>query len=105
MASPRDLLGYARTVASGSPVDPRRPMLGMLWSMIRHGRGLAPRDSPRNLQDVLADPAYRDLARPKVARGEPAPDFELPLVDGGGTARLSELLRERPVALVFGSYT
>ena len=73
--------------------------------MIRHGRGLAPKDSPRNLQDVLADPGYRDLTRPKVAEGEPAPDFELPLVDGGGTARLSELLRERPVALVFGSYT
>ena len=77
----------------------------MLWSMIRHGRGLAPKDSPRNLQDVLADPDYRDLTRPKVAVGETAPDFELPLVEGCGTARLSEFLRERPVALVFGSYT
>jgi hypothetical protein len=105
MAGPRELLGYARTVASGSPVDPRRPTLGMVWSMVRHGRGLAPKDSPRNLQDVLADPEYRDLTRPKVAEGATAPDFELPLVDGGGSARLSDLLRERPVALVFGSYT
>ena len=77
----------------------------MLWSMLRHGRGLAPKDSPRNLQDVLADPDYRDIARPKVAEGELAPDFELPLIDAGGTAHLASLLRERPVALVFGSYT
>jgi len=73
--------------------------------MVRHGRGLAPRDSPLTLQDVLADPGYRDLARPKVAVGDLAPDFELPLVDGDGTVRLSSELAERPVALVFGSYT
>lgn len=37
--------------------------------------------------------------------GEVAPDFELPREDGSGTARLSSLCRERPVILVFGSYT
>jgi len=72
--------------------------------MLRHGRGLAPKDSPLNLQDILASPDYRDLSTPRVAEGNAAPDFELPLV-GGGTAHLSGLLRERPVALVFGSYT
>jgi hypothetical protein len=36
--------------------------------------------------------------------GQPAPDLELPLVDEG-TVRLSELWRERPVVLVFGSCT
>jgi hypothetical protein len=105
VAGARDLLWYARTVAGGSPADRPWTTGGALWSMLRHGRGLAPRDSPLTLQDVLADPGYRDLARPKVAVGDVAPDFELPFVNGEGTARLSALLAERPVALVFGSYT
>jgi hypothetical protein len=105
MASARDLVGYARTVAAGSPVDRTWSTPGMLWSMLRHGRGLAAKGSPRNLQDIRADPEYRDIATPKVAEGDVAPDFELPLADGSGTAHLASLLRERPVALVFGSYT
>ena len=36
--------------------------------------------------------------------GQPAPDLELPLLDEG-SVRLSELWRERPVFLVFGSCT
>lgn len=73
--------------------------------MVRHGRGLAPKDSPLTLQDVMADPGYRDLAQAKVAEGDAAPDFELPSVDGAGSVRLTALLDEHPVALVFGSYT
>ena len=99
------MLGYAQTVGRGSPVDRRWSTAGVLWSMVRHGRRLAPKDSPLTLQDVLASPEYRDLARPKVAIGDVAPDFELPRVDGGGTIHLRALLREGPVALVFGSYT
>jgi len=37
--------------------------------------------------------------------GQPAPDLELPLIDEGSAVRLSELWRERPVFLVFGSCT
>jgi hypothetical protein len=73
--------------------------------MLSHGRGLAPKDSPLTLQDVLADPGYRDLAQAKIAEGDVAPDFELPRVAGGGTVRLATLLDSRPVAIVFGSYT
>ena len=105
VAGPRDFFWYARTVAGGSPADRPWSTAGAVWSMLTHGRGLAPKDSPLTLQDVLADPGYRDLARPKVAVGDLAPDFELARVDGGGTVRLSRLLDERPVALVFGSYT
>jgi hypothetical protein len=36
--------------------------------------------------------------------GQPAPDLELPWLEQG-TVRLSELWRERPVFLVFGSCT
>jgi hypothetical protein len=105
VASPKEMLGYAQTVGRGSPVDRPWSTAGVLWSMLRHGRRLAPKDSPLTLQDVLANPEYRDLTRPKVSEGDVAPDFELTRIDGGGTIQLSELLRERPVALVFGSYT
>jgi hypothetical protein len=78
---------------------------GQIRSWIRHGRGLAPSDSPLNLLDVRARADYRDLATPKVAAGDQAPDFELPLLGGAGTVRLSSLVAEQPAVLVFGSYT
>jgi len=37
--------------------------------------------------------------------GDLAPDLELARVDGSGRTLLSELYRERPVVLAFGSYT
>lgn len=44
-------------------------------------------------------------AKPPKA-GEPAPDFELPkLGDEESTVRLSSFAGEKPVALIFGSYT
>jgi hypothetical protein len=65
-----------------------------------------PSDSPLRLEDVMASPAYRDLMTPKLAVGDPAFDFELPVLDGAGrTVRLSSFAGERAVALVFGSYT
>jgi len=103
--SPLDVLGYMRTVGRGSPVDRPWPVAGQILTNLRLGRGQAPRGSPLTLQDVLASPDYRNLMTAKVAEGDPAPDFELPHVDGGGSVRLKTLLGERPVALVFGSYT
>lgn len=37
--------------------------------------------------------------------GDPAPDFDLATPDGSGRVRLSSFRGQRPVALVFGSYT
>jgi hypothetical protein len=37
--------------------------------------------------------------------GDLAPDLELEIADGSGSVRLSDLYHERPVVLVFGSYT
>lgn len=37
--------------------------------------------------------------------GDAAPDFDLATADGGGRVRLSSFRDERPVVLVFGSYT
>jgi hypothetical protein len=64
-----------------------------------------PADSPLTIHDVMARPYYLDLRTPNVREGDPAPDFELPLMGGGGAVRLSALVARGPVALVFGSYT
>jgi hypothetical protein len=76
-------------------------------------RAFTPEDSPRTPMDVLADPVHQDLSTPALAPGDPAYDFDLPLYDfSDGTERatgqrfhLREVADERPVALVFGSYT
>lgn len=51
-----------------------------------------------------------ELDSQSVQEGEPAPDFSLPWLPGSGSGRgprmtLSEHFGEKPVALVFGSYT
>jgi len=99
------MLGYMRTVSRGGPVDEPWSVPGMVLSNLRHGRGLAPPDSPLTLQDVMSRADYKDLRTAKVAVGDLAPDFQLTRVDREGTIHLRSLLDELPVALVFGSYT
>ena len=87
--------------------DPPELPSGIDW------KAFTPEDSPKTPMDVFADPAHQDLATPKVAAGDAAFDFERPVADfSDGTARstgerfhLSEAAANRPVALVFGSYT
>ena len=64
-----------------------------------------PPDSPLTLEDVMSSPAYRTLMTPDLVPGDPAFPFDLPLLDGSGRVRLADFAGERPVALVFGSYT
>jgi len=99
------MLAMMRAVSRGSAVDAPWSVPGMLVTMLRHGRRLAPADSPLGLPDINASPIYRDLSTPKLAQGDDAVDFELPRLDGGGTIRLSTFKGVKPVALVFGSYT
>jgi len=76
-------------------------------------RSITPEDSPLTPMDVMSDPASRDLATTKLSEGDPAFDIELPVFDfSDGSERvtdetfhLSEIARDRPVALIFGSYT
>ena len=50
--------------------------------------------------------SFREREKHAPVVGDAAPDFELPyLGQTAKTMRLSDVLRERPVALVFGSYT
>lgn len=74
-------------------------------SQLRHGRRNAPADSPLTLQDVMASADYRNLMTAKVEVGDVAPDFDLPLIEGRGSLRLSSLVAHSPVVLIFGSYT
>ena len=104
MAGPRALLSYMRMVSPGSPVDTPWSVPQQILNQLRLGKRHAPRDSPLTLADVMARDDYRDLMTAKVAEGDVAPDFDLPVL-GGGRARLAELRAAGPVALVFGSYT
>ena len=58
---------------------------------------------PDQIAGVRARMQRREERSPKV--GDPAPDFELPVLHAdGATVRLSAL-RGTPTALIFGSYT
>lgn len=50
-------------------------------------------------------PLWMSARAGQLAVGDSAPDFALPTMDRSRTVRLSEQWRERPVALIFGSYT
>jgi hypothetical protein len=70
-----------------------------------------PADSPLSLDDVMSSPFYAGLMTPELAVGDPAFPFDLPLLDpeshrpSGERVRLAGFAGDRPVALVFGSYT
>ena len=40
-----------------------------------------------------------------LAVGDTAPDFALPVLHGDHVVRLSDEIRQKPVVLIFGSYT
>jgi hypothetical protein len=50
-------------------------------------------------------PLWMSARAGQLSVGDAAPDFELPVLDHSRTVRLSEEYRNRPVVLVFGSYT
>ncbi len=76
-------------------------------------RTITPDDSPMGLPDMAASPVYQDLATAKLAPGDPAFNFDLPVydfsdgtrVETGRSFHLQSAAADRPVALVFGSYT
>lgn len=76
-------------------------------------RAFTPEDSPKTPMDVWADPLLKHLSEPDLAVGHVVFDFELPVYDyaegveraTNKTFHLASEAKERPVALVFGSYT
>ena len=51
------------------------------------------------------EPLWMRAQRGNLCVGDQAPDFALPRLDGAGAVRLSAEFPERPVMLIFGSYT
>ncbi len=76
-------------------------------------RAFTPDDSPMTPMDVMADPRHQALSTPDLREGDPAFGFSLPLYDfstgvesaTGADFDLLAAAREKPVALIFGSYT
>ncbi len=50
-------------------------------------------------------PLWMSARAGHLVAGDQAPDFDLPLIDHSSTVKLSSEYRQRPVVLVFGSYT
>jgi hypothetical protein len=50
-------------------------------------------------------PMWNVARRGSLRVGDQAPDFELPILDRSRQVRLSAFRGDRPVVLVFGSYT
>jgi len=92
-------------MASGNDGMQRQLPKGLDW------KAFTPEDSPKTPTDVLAE--YRDLGTPDLGPGDPAFDFERPVFDysdgtekaTGRSFHLQAVAAERPVALIFGSYT
>ena len=76
-------------------------------------QAFTPEDSPKTPMDLRADPAHQALASAEVREGGPARDFSGPVYDfsrgqkviTGRRFSLLEAAKEKPVALIFGSYT
>ncbi len=76
-------------------------------------RSMTPSDSPMTPMDVMSDARHKDLATADLAPGDRAYDFTSPVYDysqgrevaTGEVFRLGEAVKQKPVALVFGSYT
>ena len=76
-------------------------------------KSITPSDSPRTPIDFMADPKLRRLGKPALKPGDQAFGFRRPLYDfsdghqvaTGDTFDLLERATEKPIALIFGSYT
>lgn len=76
-------------------------------------KAITSEDSPKGLPEVLGDPVHQRLSTADLRVGDPAFDFDLPVLDcstgvereTGERFHLQEVAAHRPVALVFGSYT
>jgi len=92
-------------------------VLAASWLALVGAAYVVLRQGPATIEAVMPHvpgPAYLLLpfetlwrtARAGTLRpGDVAPDFDLPLLDGSARVRLSDFAGQRPVVLVFGSYT
>jgi len=88
-----------------------------LYALVVAGFYIAMRQTPERFGAIISSIPMRTLmyipfqsmwmsARAgSLAEGDPAPEFVLPALASGPSVTLSEQYRERPVVLIFGSYT
>ncbi len=85
---------------------PRRIVLRT--SMVVNGAKMdIDRDQPLSqvLQRIAFRYMYRESEPERLNVGDIVPDINFLAVDGKSQHRLSQLIREKPVVLIFGSYT
>jgi hypothetical protein len=76
-------------------------------------RAITPDDSPMTPMDVMASEVHQNLSSAKLQEGDPAFFFTRPQydfsngtkVETGDLFDLAAACTEKPVALIFGSYT
>jgi hypothetical protein len=69
------------------------------------GQAPAQKSKASKSGEVITPPARGERAKDKLHQGDVAPDFELPRASGGGPVVLSSFQKQKPVVLIFGSYT
>jgi hypothetical protein len=91
--------------------------LTLLYSLLLGGFYYAMKQPPETFSRVMMhvgpvpfllfpfETMWKHARDGSLRTGNPAPDFQLPLLDGSGSVELSSLRANRPVVLIFGSYT
>jgi hypothetical protein len=91
--------------------------LGLLYGIASAALYVAMKQPPETFGAIMAkvptvsmiilpfEPLWMSARKGTLEVGDRAPDFTLPALDDGHLVSLSAETRERPVVLVFGSYT
>ncbi len=89
----------------------------LLWTLASAALYAAMRQTPDRFGAIMSHvPTFAMIVLPfkplwmsaragHLAVGDPAPDFALPMLHGDRVVTLSEEIRQKPVVLIFGSYT
>jgi hypothetical protein len=89
----------------------------LAYGMATLGLYIAMRQTPERFGSIMAKtptiamvvlpfkPLWMSARAGRLKTGDEAPDFALPTLDHSRTVKLSDEYREKPVVLVFGSYT
>jgi hypothetical protein len=89
----------------------------LLWTLATASLYAAMRQTPERFGAVMAHvptfamavlpfrPLWMSARAGRLAIGDPAPDFALPVLHSDHVVKLSEEIRHKPVILIFGSYT
>jgi hypothetical protein len=80
----------------------RRVLFGLLALVVIAAAGMAWVIGPSNIVGMLR---YDTRREGDFKVGDRAPDVALTKLDGGGQQRMSALIGDRPLVLIFGSFT